>query len=102
MLWQGRMPRASGDRPVLNRRVTPVAPPLLIHQRNLAPNLTTRSYSCGAEEAGMKGWRGRAADVFTDQGEIAAKKKSALGPGLVGLYPHFGYGIIRTAKSLNK
>ena len=63
MLWQGRVTRASGDRPVRNRRVTPVAPPLLIHQRNLAPNLTTRSYSCGAEEAGMKGWRGRAVDM---------------------------------------
>ena len=34
----------------------------------------------GAEEAGMKDWRGRAADVFTDQGEIAAKMKSAPGP----------------------
>jgi len=28
----------------------------------------------------MKGWRGRAADVFTDQGEIEAKMKSAPGP----------------------
>lgn len=35
--------------------------------------------SGGAEEAGMKGWRGYAADVFTDQGEIEAKKKFALG-----------------------
>ena len=34
MLWQGRVTRASGDRPVRNRRDTPVAPPLLIHQRN--------------------------------------------------------------------
>ena len=35
--------------------------------------------SGGAEEAGMKGWRGHAADVFTDQGEIEAKKKFAPG-----------------------
>ena len=39
-----------------------------------------RLVSGGAEEAGMKGWRGRAADVFTDQGEIEAKMKSAPGP----------------------
>ena len=35
----------------------------------------------GAEEAGMKGWRERAADIFAKHGEIAAKMKSALGPG---------------------
>ena len=29
----------------------------------------------------MKGWRERAADIFTNRGEIAAKMKSALGPG---------------------
>ena len=34
-----------------------------------------------AKEAGMKGWRERAADIFTNRGEIAAKMKSALGPG---------------------
>ena len=28
----------------------------------------------------MKGWRERAADIFTKQGEIAAKMKSAPGP----------------------
>ena len=69
---QGRMPRASGDRPVLNRRVTPVAPPFL-HQQDpvLAPSLA--HISGGAEEAGMKGWRERAADVFAEQGSIAAK-----------------------------
>ena len=38
-----------------------------------------RLVSGGAEEAGMKGWRGHAADVFTDQGEIEAKKKFAPG-----------------------
>jgi hypothetical protein len=27
----------------------------------------------GSEEAGMKGWRKRAADVFADQGARAAK-----------------------------
>ena len=37
--------------------------------------------SGGAEEAGMKGWRGRAAGIFTKHGEIAAKMKSASGPG---------------------
>ena len=74
MLWQGRVTRASGDCPVRNRRVTPVAPPLLIHQRNLAPNLTTRSYSCGAEEAGMKGLRGRAADMSQKRGVIGGSK----------------------------
>ena len=35
----------------------------------------------GAEEAGMKGWRERAADIFAKHGEIAAKMKSAPGPG---------------------
>ena len=29
--------------------------------------------SGGAEEAGMKGWREGAADIFTKHGEIAAK-----------------------------
>ena len=33
-----------------------------------------------AEEAGMKGWRERVADIFTKRGEIAAKMKSASGP----------------------
>ena len=32
------------------------------------------------EAAGMKGWRERAADIFTKQREIAAKMKSAPGP----------------------
>jgi hypothetical protein len=39
----------------------------------------------GAEEAGMKGWRERVADIFTKQGEIAAKMKSAPGPGTTDL-----------------
>ena len=80
MLWQGRMPRASGDRPVLNRRVTPVALPHLLLQWNpvWAPSLA--HISCGAEEAGMKGWRERVADVFTEKDSIAAKKESAPGP----------------------
>ena len=30
----------------------------------------------------MKGWRGRAADVFAEQGSIAAKMKFAPGPDL--------------------
>ena len=34
----------------------------------------------GAEEAGMKGWRERAADVFTKHREIASRMKSAPGP----------------------
>ena len=29
----------------------------------------------------MKGWRERAADIFIKHGEIAAKMKSAPGPG---------------------
>ena len=33
----------------------------------------------GAEEAGMKGWRERAADVFADHGAIAAKRSSLRG-----------------------
>ena len=32
------------------------------------------------KEAGMKGWRERAADIFTKHGEIAAKMKSAPRP----------------------
>ena len=39
-----------------------------------------RSYSGGAEEAGMKGWRERAADIFIKHGGIAAKMKSASRP----------------------
>ena len=39
-----------------------------------------RMFSCGAEEAGMKGWRERAADIFAKHGEIAAEMKSAPGP----------------------
>ena len=59
MLWQGRVTRASGDCPVRNRRVTPVAPPLLIHQRNPVRASSLAHILAGAEEAGMKGWRGR-------------------------------------------
>ena len=33
-----------------------------------------------AEEAGMKGWRERAADVLQKHGEIASKMKFAPGP----------------------
>ena len=40
----------------------------------------TRLVSGGAEEAGMKGWREYAADIFTKHGKIAAKMKSAPGP----------------------
>ena len=61
MLWQGRVTRASGDRPVRNRRITAGYSTTLDPPTESGPNLTTRSYSCGAEEAGMKGWRGRAA-----------------------------------------
>ena len=43
------------------------------------PNFS-RLVSGGAEEAGMKGRREHAADVFTDQGARAAKMKSASGP----------------------
>ena len=42
--------------------------------------LITRSYSGGAEEAWMKGWRERAADIFTKHGEIAVKMKPASEP----------------------
>ena len=35
----------------------------------------------GAKEAGMKGCAGGTADIFAKHGEIAAKMKSALGPG---------------------
>ena len=59
MLWQGRVTRASGDRPVRNRRVTPVAPPLPTPPTESGSSPSTRSYSGGAEAAGMKGWRGR-------------------------------------------
>ena len=37
-------------------------------------------FLAGAEEAGMKGWRGRVADIFTKHGATAAKMKSAPGP----------------------
>ena len=40
-----------------------------------------RLVSGGAKEAGMKGWRERATDIFTKHGKIAAKMKSAPGPG---------------------
>ena len=33
----------------------------------------------------MKGWRERVADIFTKHGEIAAKMKSAPGPGTTDL-----------------
>ena len=35
----------------------------------------------GAKEVWMNGWRERAADIFTKYREIAAKMKSAPGPG---------------------
>ena len=35
----------------------------------------------------MKGWRERTADIFAKRGEIAAKMKSALGPGPSDLAP---------------
>ena len=34
----------------------------------------------------MKGWRGRAADIFAKHGKIAAKMKSAPGPGTSDSY----------------
>ena len=34
----------------------------------------------------MKGWRERAADVFAEQGSIAAKMKSAQGPGTTDFF----------------
>ena len=43
------------------------------------------------KEAGMKGWRERAADIFTKQREIAAKMKSAPGP-VPSDYPRIGAG----------
>ena len=42
-------------------------------------------FRAGAEEAGMKGWRERAADIFTKHDKIAAKMKSAPGPGTTDL-----------------
>ena len=53
------------------------------------PSPITRSSSCGAEEAGMKGWREGAADIFTKHGEIAAKMKSAPGPVPSDFQYHF-------------
>ena len=41
----------------------------------------------GAKEAGMKGCAGGTADIFAKHGEIAAKMKSALGPGTTILGP---------------
>ena len=73
MLWQGRVTRASGDRPVRNRRITAGYSTTLDPPTESGPNLTTRSYSCGAEEAEMKDWRERVADIFTKHGKIAAK-----------------------------
>ena len=43
-------------------------------------SVSSRLVSGGAEEAGMKGWRERAADIFAKQREMAAKMKSAPGP----------------------
>ena len=50
------------------------------------PNFS-RLVSGGAEEAGMKGWRERAADIFAEHREIAAKMKSVPGP------PHVFLGL---------
>ena len=46
----------------------------------IAPNAEKGAGYSFASMSGMKGWRGRAADVFADQGARAAKMKSALGP----------------------
>ena len=46
-----------------------------------SPSLTARSSSVGAEEKGMKDRREHVADIFAKHGEIAAKMKSAPGPG---------------------
>ena len=54
MLWQGRVTRASGDCPVRNRRVTPVALPHLLLQWNPVWVPSLAHIPCGAEEAGMK------------------------------------------------
>ena len=40
----------------------------------------TRLFLGGAEEAGMKGWRERAADICAKHGKIASKMKFASGP----------------------
>ena len=54
---------------------------LILKYRRLHDKIA-RLVSGGAEEAGMKGWRGRTAGVFTKHGEIAAKMKPAPGPGI--------------------
>ena len=45
---------------------------LILEYRRLHDKIA-RLVSGGAEDAGMKGWRERAADVFADQGASAAK-----------------------------
>ena len=52
---------------------------LILEYRRLHDKIA-RLVSGGAEEAGMKGWRGRAADIFTKHGKIAEKMKSASRP----------------------
>ena len=59
---------------------------LILKYRRLHDKIA-RLVSGGAEEAGMKGWRGRAADVFTEPGEIAANMKSVPGSGTSDLPP---------------
>ena len=53
----------------------------------------------------MNGWRGRAADIFTDQGARAAKMKSAPGPGTTDLgystTPHPTKGVRPRARCLD-
>ena len=43
--------------------------------KGLSHNIVMRCSWAEAKEAGMKGWRERAADVFTKHGESAAKMK---------------------------
>ena len=42
------------------------------------------------KEAGMKGWRERAADIFTEKDSIVAKRSSLRGPSLFAAWlpPH--------------
>ena len=65
--------------------------PVVLEKRR-ARSLWRAWKSCGCAMRGgdmpvmrMKGWRGRAADIFAKHGEIAAKMKSAPGPGTTDL-----------------
>ena len=62
--------------------------------------LTSPGFWAG-KEAGMKGWREGAADIFAKHGEIAAKTKSAPGPGSSDYFVQVALETRRRTESKN-